>query len=188
MSIHESLLKIQTELKAPKGQTNTFGKYTYRSCEDILIAVKPLLKEYGLSLYIRDDLVNIGDRYYVKATVEIQDGENAVMTTAFAREQQTRKGMSEDQITGSCSSYARKYALNAMFLIDDTKDSDTKDNKEEEVETITEVQAKKVKSLIGETDSSIEKLLTFFKVKSVHDMTVPMFTKAVQMLNKKVTK
>ena len=120
----EKLLKIQTELKAPKNQKNTFGKYSYRSCEDILEALKPLLKATGCLLYLSDEMVEVGGRVYVKATATITDGEKSVVTTAYAREPESRKGMDESQITGAASSYARKYSLNALFLIDDTKDAD----------------------------------------------------------------
>ena len=116
------LATIQQKLKAPKGQMNTFGKYKYRSCEDILEAVKPLLGD--LVLTISDDIVEVGGRVYVKATVSLSSGSGNVSTTAFARESDTKKGMDESQITGATSSYARKYALNGLFCIDDTKDSD----------------------------------------------------------------
>lgn len=121
---------IQSELKAPKGQYNKFGNYNYRSCEDILEAVKPLLKESGLILLIKDEIVNMGDRYYVKATCTLYDEEgHSLSTEALAREAQTKKGMDESQITGAASSYARKYALNGLFAIDDNKDADTQDNR-----------------------------------------------------------
>ena len=123
--INEKLLDIQTELKAPKGQYNSFGKYKYRSCEDILEAVKPLLKKNKCMLTVGDEIVNIGDRYYIKATATISDGEGSVSNTAYARETEKKSGMDESQITGTASSYARKYALNGLFLIDDTKDADT---------------------------------------------------------------
>ena len=126
-AIYAALMAVQSELKAPKGQKNTFGNYSYRSAEDILEAVKPLLKVNGLYLNISDDVVLIGDRYYVKATVtavDIATGE-AASSTAFAREAAEKKGMDASQVTGATSSYARKYALNALFGIDDTKDADT---------------------------------------------------------------
>lgn len=118
---------IQMELKAPKGQYNSFGNYNYRSCEDILEAVKPLLAKHGIVLTISDDLVNLGDRYYIKATVRLHDaeGSESIYNTAFAREDLAKKGMDGSQITGTASSYARKYALNGLFCIDDTKDADT---------------------------------------------------------------
>ena len=130
MSIAERLRKVQLELKAPKGQTNTFGKYKYRSCEDILEALKPLLNEYELTIVISDDIVQIGDRYYIKATVQVYNGDKVVETYALAREEEEKKGMDAAQITGSASSYARKYALNGLFAIDDTKDADSQDNRE----------------------------------------------------------
>ena len=120
----EKLLKVQMELKAPKNQKNTFGGYNYRSCEDIFEAVKPLLEKEGLTLRLTDKLVNIGERYYIKATAILTDGNEAIENTAYAREEETKKGMDGSQITGASSSYARKYALNGLFLIDDVKDSD----------------------------------------------------------------
>lgn len=123
--MNEKLIKIQTELKAPKNQRNDFGKYNYRSCEDIFEAVKPLLKENGLTLRLTDTLVNIGERYYIKATAILSDGTETIENVAYAREEETKKGMDGSQITGASSSYARKYALNGLFLIDDVKDSDS---------------------------------------------------------------
>lgn len=127
MEIYEKLNKIQSELKAPKGQYNKFGKYYYRSCEDILEALKPHLLKYGCVVTLTDDMQLIGDRYYLKATATITDAESgkSVSNVALAREDKERAGMSESQITGTASSYARKYALNGLFLIDDTKDADT---------------------------------------------------------------
>ena len=125
--IYASLMAVQAELKAPKNQHNSFGKYDYRSAEDIVEAVKPLLKKNGLFLTMSDDIVLIGDRYYIKATVKVVDivtGES-VQTSALAREAAQKKGMDESQVTGTASSYARKYALNGLFAIDDTKDADT---------------------------------------------------------------
>lgn len=129
--INETLLKIQQELKAPKGQYNSFGKYKYRSCEDILEAVKPILAKYGATLTIADSLEFVGDRYYIKATATISAGEETIQTTAYAREEETKKGMDGSQITGTASSYARKYCLNGLFLIDDTKDADTDEYKKQ---------------------------------------------------------
>jgi hypothetical protein len=126
----EKLSKVQAELKAPKSQRNNFGNYNYRSCEDILEAVKPLLAREGLVLTITDSIEMVGNRYYVKATATVTDGEKNFTTTAFAREAENKKGQDESQITGSSSSYARKYALNGLFCIDDTKDADTMDNTE----------------------------------------------------------
>lgn len=124
---YNKLAKIQKELRAPKGQFNAFGKYNYRSCEDILEAVKPLLD--GAILRISDEIILIGDRHYVKATVTFAiSDEQSIVVTAYAREEHDKKGMDASQITGAASSYARKYALNGLFLIDDTKDADTMDN------------------------------------------------------------
>lgn len=123
---YEKVQKIQEELKAPKNQFNKFGNYAYRSCEDIYNAVKPLLAKYGLVLTLTDELVMIGERYYIKATATLQ--ENAILyikNVAYAREEETKKGQDGSQITGASSSYARKYALNGLFLIDDVRDSDT---------------------------------------------------------------
>ena len=125
MEFFEKLVAIQTDLKAPKGQKNTFGGYKYRSCEDILEAVKPLLAREGLVLNISDEVLQIGDRVYVKAKATITDGQNFQTSTAYAREAETKKGMDPAQVTGTSSSYARKYALNGLFCIDDTKDPDT---------------------------------------------------------------
>ena len=120
----KQLVEIQNELKAPKSQFNKFGGYKYRNAEDILEAVKPLLFKHKCTLTISDDIVCTGERIYVKATVVISNGADSVSVSAFAREPEAQKGMSESQITGASSSYARKYALNGMFAIDDTKDSD----------------------------------------------------------------
>ena len=124
------LSQIQSEVKAPKGQFNSFGKYHYRSCEDIVEAVKPILNKHGFALLLTDEVVEVGGRVYVKATATITDGKESYAATAFAREEETKKGMDASQITGTASSYARKYALNGLFAIDDTKDADTKSPKD----------------------------------------------------------
>lgn len=124
----QKLVRIQSELKAPKNQRNNFGNYNYRNCEDILEAVKPFLQQESLVLTITDEIEIIGTRFYVKATATLTDGDYKFQTTAMAREEESQKGMAASQITGSSSSYARKYALNGLFLIDDTKDADSKDN------------------------------------------------------------
>ena len=126
MNVYEKLIAIQSELKAPKSQYNNFGKYAYRNCEDILESLKPLLKEHKSTIYISDEIVTVLERFYVKATVTFIDAETGekIINTAYAREEEDKKGMDGSQVTGSSSSYARKYALNGMFAIDDTKDSD----------------------------------------------------------------
>lgn len=122
----KNLVNIQNELKAPKSNFNSFGKYRYRSAEDILTGVKPLLQKYSCTMTVSDEIVFIGNRFYIKATVTIMDDEgNTEVVSAYAREDESKKGMDGSQITGTASSYARKYALNGMFLIDDTKDADT---------------------------------------------------------------
>lgn len=134
----KKLGEVQYRLKAPKGQVNSFGHYNYRSCEDILEAVKPLLHEAGLTLTLSDEIVAIGtqpytfehstvtgSRFYVKTTATVTDGTDSISNTAFAREAESKKGMDDSQVTGTASSYARKYALNGLFCIDDTRDADT---------------------------------------------------------------
>ena len=135
MELLKQLSEIQQKLNVPKNQYNYFGGYNFRSCEDILNALKPLLN--GLILTLNDDLVLIGERYYIKATATISDGTNSISASSFAREEEQLKGMNTAQITGSTSSYARKYALNALFCIDDVKDPDStnKHGKEESEET-----------------------------------------------------
>lgn len=119
--------EVQQKLKAPKGQYNSFGGYNYRSCEDILEAVKPICAEHSMLLNLSDEIVNVGERYYIKATAKLYDldSDSVISSTALAREAQTKKGMDDSQITGTASSYARKYALNGLLNIDDTKDADT---------------------------------------------------------------
>ena len=126
LAFYKAVSDAQQELKAPKNQFNKFGKYSYRNCEDILEGFKKL--PTGLVLTVSDEIVMIGDRFYVKAVATLTDGENSISNTGFARESLTKKGMDDSQVTGSTSSYARKYALNGLFCIDDTKDADSMDN------------------------------------------------------------
>lgn len=159
MNIREKLMAIQTELKAPKGQYNSYGKYNYRSCEDILEALKPLLKAHNCSLVISDDVEQIGDRYYIKATATLLDneGEDKIQNKAFARESLDKKGMDDSQITGTASSYARKYCLNGLFLIDDTKDADTDEYKnQQDAKKATDKQEKDAKGINKATFKQIE--------------------------------
>ena len=130
-SLIDLIADVQIEFKAPKGQYNSFGKYNYRSAEDILEAVKPILYKFGLTQTITDEIVYVGERYYNKATVTVYLGDQSVSVSAFAREPESKKGMDESQITGTASSYARKYALNGMWCIDDTKDADTDEYKQQ---------------------------------------------------------
>lgn len=124
----ERLIAVQSQLKVPKNQYNDYGGFKYRSCEDILEAVKPLLQKEGLYITIADDIVVIGERFYVKATATLSDGENSISNQAFAREDAAKKGMDGSQVTGTASSYARKYALNGLLAIDDAKDADALNN------------------------------------------------------------
>lgn len=134
MTIYEKLSAVQQELKAPKNRRNTFGKYNYRSCEDILEAVKPILAKHKATILITDDISEVGGKVYIQATVRFVDLEergDIIIVNAFARESVDKKGMDDAQITGTSSSYARKYALNGLFLIDDVKDPDSDEYKEE---------------------------------------------------------
>lgn len=125
LTLNEKLINIQSELKAPRDKYNKFGGYAYRSAEGILESVKPLLKKYGVSLLMNDEVLLIGNRFYIKATATLKSGDETYSSSAFAREEETKKGMDASQLTGSTSSYARKYALNGLFCIDDNKDADT---------------------------------------------------------------
>ncbi len=164
------LNKIQQELKAPKGQRNTFGNYNYRSCEDILLAVKPLLGE--ATLIITDEIVLIGERYYVKATALLNKADGSIIASAigFAREALTKKGMDEAQITGAASSYARKYALNGLFAIDDTKDADTTNLNGNPTEYITKEQVGQIVDELIEVGLDRDMFLTYMQVESLVKM------------------
>lgn len=212
----QALKKIQQELKAPKGQYNSFGKYAYRSAEDILEAVKPLLAKYDAELTLSDDITEVGGRIYVKATARFieYDAEtniNDVTTvTAFAREPADKKGMDESQITGTASSYARKYALNGLFLIDDNKDVDSMDapqtnaqpaqqaanntrvngrataqNAAQRNTAASQTAIETITRLITETNTDTSKFLAFFKVNAVQDLTAEQAKKAYNMLQSK---
>jgi hypothetical protein len=200
MNIFEKLLAIQQELKAPKGQYNSFGKYNYRSCEDILEAVKPICAKYNTVLTVSDELVYMGDRYYIKATARLIDTEfpvgydvstqipnvskavlekhNSIENTAFAREEETKKGMDGSQITGTASSYARKYALNGLFCIDDTKDADTDEYKKQEqkakemgVKGIIELAELYANIKEGNADELLTYYMNKYKVAELADLT-----------------
>lgn len=144
-TLQQKLIEIQAELKAPKSQFNKFGGYNYRNCEDILEAVKPLCAKHEIVPLLSDEIVLVGERYYVKAVAKVTDGKDEIATTAYARESLDKKGMDESQITGSASSYARKYALNGLFCIDDTKDADFMDNSQNKKTTSTPAQTTKPK-------------------------------------------
>ena len=168
-SIYEGLAIIQRELKAPKGQTNNFGNYKYRSCEDILEALKPHLN--GYTLVITDDIILVGDRYYIKATATISDGKESVSATGIARESQTKKGMDDSQITGSTSSYARKYALNGLFCIDDNKDSDSTNTHGNDSTQTATTQSQPAKTEYKKADKPKDNAEDVTKAKnSIHDL------------------
>lgn len=170
-----TLTKIQCELKAPKNRHNSFGDYNYRSCEDILEAVKPLLNKYDATLTLFDDVVNIGERYYIKATASLIVDGIGYTVTALAREAPEKKKMDDSQVTGTASSYARKYALNGLFLIDDTKDADTdeyaKQVTERKEQRIGEVKGIALQTVLESSGQDVSKFLAYYKVKSLADLT-----------------
>lgn len=199
MSVYLKLLNIQSELKAPKDSYNSFGKYSYRSCESILEALKPILNKNKASVIISDDIVFIEGRYYVKATVKFIDAESgeSLENSALAREEETKKGMDASQITGSTSSYARKYALNGMFAIDDTKDSDftnthDKDDssKPKDTNKLTESQVKRLYAIGNKAGVKPQDILKVIKhdyeVGRIEDMTKVQYDEICSRLEAKV--
>lgn len=191
--MNEALRNIQSELNAPKNLYNRFGNYSYRSCESILEAVKPLLKKYDAEVVITDKIELIGDRFYVKAEAIFTCGDDTVIVNAYAREPENKKGMDESQITGAASSYARKYALNGLFLIDDNKDADTDENHvERENRSAAKqklddpiVSAKEVKTMTDfakEVDVPLDSICERFGVPTLQDMTMTQYVSAVKML------
>ena len=180
---------IQQKLNAPKGQFNKFGGYAYRNCEDILMAVKPLLEETGTTLIITDEIVAVLDRVYVKATATLINAEKEqVSVSAYARESLTRKGMDDSQITGSTSSYSRKYALNGLFLIDDNKDADSGKNDKEESTALNAKQIDALAGLITQAKADIDGFNKYFTVKSLKDIPAGRFVEASQMLEAKINR
>ena len=195
MNIYEKLMNIQKELKAPKGQYNSFGKYKYRSCEDILESVKPLLEKYKVTIILTDKLEQIGERYYIRAKAILIDTEtnNSIENTAYAREEETKKGMDGSQITGTSSSYARKYALNGLLLIDDTKDADTDEFAKENNKGKTKEEPKEKKITPGQlkvlsklyTGDNLVKLLELNKIDKLEDMSMEKANEIILKLKKK---
>lgn len=167
MSIYTKLMNVQNELKVPKNNKNTFGNYKFRNAEDILEALKPLLKKHNATVIITDDVVMVGDRYYIKATVKFIDTETGEMieTSALAREEENKKAMDSSQITGSTSSYARKYALNGLFAIDDTKDSDTTNKHLKDEPTLSDAQIKRLYTISNKAGYSADKVKNMVKQK-----------------------
>lgn len=191
MEFIEKIVAIQSELKAPKGQYNSFGKYNYRSCEDILEGVKPLLTKHGLVLTIQDNIDLIGDRFYVKATATITDGKEQLSTSAYARESLDKKGMDASQVTGATSSYARKYALNGLLAIDDTKDADTMDNSKKPVqqtqETVYNWQTLKARATQGgiSEEELVHYVTETFKVSKPSELKQEHYQQAFNWVNAK---
>lgn len=191
MEFIEKIVAIQSELKAPKGQYNSFGKYNYRSCEDILEGVKPLLAKHGLVLTIRDGIELIGDRFYVKATATITDGKEQLSTDAYSRESADKKGMDASQVTGATSSYARKYALNGLLAIDDTKDADTMDNSKKPAqqtqETVYNWQTLKARATQGgiSEEELVHYVTETFKVSKPADLKQDHYQQAFNWVNAK---
>ena len=195
MNVYEKLIAIQSELKAPKSQYNNFGKYAYRNCEDILEALKPLLKEHKSTIYISDEIVTVLERFYVKATVTFIDAETGekITNTAYAREEENKKGMDGSQVTGASSSYARKYALNGMFAIDDTKDSDfTNTTVKGDNSALSEAQIKRLLAIASKVNISaddVKKVVAkTFGVQDLRKMNKQQYDEICSRLEKKGSK
>ena len=194
MGINEKLMRIQTQIKAPKNLYNSFGKYNYRNAESICEAIKPFLEKENVSLILVDDMVAIGNRYYLKATARLLDNENneSIEVSAFAREPEQKKGMDESQITGTASSYARKYALNGLFLLDDTKDADTDEyhnqtayqQANENKTTVTSEQVGKLKLEMIRTGATEQYICEYYKLNKLIDMTQEQYVNAMGMFKK----
>lgn len=188
----KELIEIQKELKAPKSQTNSFGKYKYRSLEDILEALKPIMYAKKCYLIINDSVEMVGDRFYIKATATLFNDEGqSVSVTALAREENDKKGMDSAQLTGATSSYARKYALNGLFAIDDTKDADatnTHGNEPQPARKINPAEVAQLSDLIEKSNTDIEKFCNNYKINTLGEMYLPHFQDAVKLLNAKIKK
>lgn len=193
-NVYLKLVEVQNKLKAPKSQFNKFGNYAYRNCEDILEALKPILAEVKAVVNISDEVVLVGERYYIKATVKFIDAETGeiVEASAMAREEESKKGMDSSQLTGSTSSYARKYALNGLFAIDDTKDSDTtnthgKEDSKSNVITLTDKQLNRMYAIakVGGYDKvKVDKLINQKYNKKANEMTKAEYDNVVEGLQK----
>jgi hypothetical protein len=198
LNIYEKLSNIQNELKVPKGQKNTFGNYKFRSCEDILEEAKPICRKHRTALTVGDKLVHDGERYYIEATATLfdLDSEATIINTAYAREEETKKGMDASQITGTASSYARKYALNGLFNIDDTKDADTdeyvKRTKQNEIEDETEemmIQESQKQYITGQlSPKSLETILKKYNVADINALTWKQANEVYNVIDKELEK
>lgn len=179
--LYKKLQEIQTHLKAPKNLYNSFGKYKYRNAEGICEAVKPMLAEHGLILIFSDEIVAVGERYYVKATATICSGaDEKISVSAFARESFDKKGMDDSQITGTASSYARKYALNGLFLLDDTKDADTDEYSNEnnrKMELVSKEQLEELKQLCREANREESYIAKSMGIKTLSELPAEKFNK-----------
>jgi len=184
MTVHQKLLNIQHALKCNKGQYNSFGKYYYRSCEDILESVKPICYANKCVLTVSDEIELIGDRYYIKSTATLTDIESGekYSNSAFAREEAEKKGMDGSQITGTASSYARKYCLNGLFCIDDTKDADTNEYHQQVQPRTTSKELAELEALAKRKGADLGKCAEYFKVKSVKDLTAAQLKKVKEQL------
>lgn len=188
MNIYEKLMNIQIELKCSKNQRNSFGNYNYRSCEDILEALKPLLNKYRCTLTISDELQNIGDRYYIKATARLinLDEVESIENTAYARESDDKKGMSAEQVSGSCSSYVRKYCLGGLLLLDDNKDADTNEYKNEADQTEHLMLINQFNDLADETNLNRDALYKKLGVSSNSELSNEQLKELITSMKKKV--
>ena len=187
MNVTQKLIKVQNELKAPKGNYNSFGKYKYRSAEDILESVKPLNADNGLLLTLSDKPTLIGEWHYIEATATITDGETSLSVTAYARESLNKKGMDESQITGTASSYARKYALNGLYLIDDTKDADTDEyqqqtNQEQAPKKASDKQLDLITKLLKGDSDRLAKMLAYYKVTDLTKLSAAQASATIKKL------
>lgn len=190
MEFNEKIREVQTQIKAPKNLYNSFGKYKYRNAEGILEAVKPYLSGYNLCLTLSDEIVQVGERYYVKATATIYDGtgSGSMSVSAYAREAVAKKGMDDSQITGTASSYARKYALNGLFLLDDTKDADTdenrieRENRQAEKKTISKTEAKALYAMLQNRGIDVNDFMAEKNIQKLSDLSPEEYAKAMREL------
>lgn len=190
MEFNEKIREVQTQIKAPKNLYNSFGKYKYRNAEGILEAVKPYLSGYNLCLTLSDEIVQVGERYYVRATATIYDGmgSGSMSVSAYAREAVAKKGMDDSQITGTASSYARKYALNGLFLLDDTKDADTdenrieRENRQAEKKTISKTEAKALYAMLQNRGIDVNDFMAEKNIQKLSDLSPEEYAKAMREL------
>jgi hypothetical protein len=186
--LYIKLITVQNELKAPKSQRNSFGNYNYRSAEDILEAVKPLCLKHKALIKVSDTMELIGNRYYIRAEARFYDAETGdyESSIAYAREPETKKGMDDSQITGTASSYARKYALNGLLCIDDNKDADTDEHAKETKPELRFASAEQLELIAGlVTPDRLPKMLEYYKVSKVEELTLEQASEAIKSLRKK---